>query len=281
MNENRKSKRHTPRYIALPLIFIVALIISLIIMDRGFIFILGDDFAPNIRRPDLELGTVHIPTDEALQISYCPLGDSGPAGWIKNRYKVRINSMGFRGADVSPGDRNKLRVICLGDSCTFGWGEEEKYAYPSVLERDLSESRPTRVYNTGVAAYSSAQGLVQFGKIKYTLAPDVVTISFGGNDGCDILDRPPFFALPRLSDRDLFGVGLQLSPWRKLSYLTLRFLSTRFSKSAMLSWLNNRTLIVYKANLKKGKVKKSGIPRVSIEDYRKNIEGIITEAAER
>ena len=281
MNENRKSKRHIPRYVALPLIFIVSLVISLIITDRVFVFILGDDFAPNIRRPDLELGTAQIPTAEALQISYCPLGNNGPAGWIKNRYHVRINSMGFRSAGVSFDDRNKTRVICLGDSCTFGWGEEEKDIYPSVLERDLSESLPTRVYNTGVAAYSSAQGLVQFRKVKNILAPDVVTISFGGNDGCDVLDRPPFFALPRLPDRNLFGVSLQLGPWRKLSYLTLRYLSTRFSGSAMLSWLNNRTLINYKANLKRGQVKKSGIPRVSIDDYRGNIEGIIAEAAQR
>ena len=135
MSEKPKSKRSVLRYIAPPLIFIVSLIVSLIVVDRVFIFISGDDFAPNIRRPDLELGTVYIPTDEVLQISYCPLGNRGPDGWIKNRYRVRINSMGFRGAEIGPYDRDKLRVVCLGDSCTFGWGEEEKYIYPSVLEK--------------------------------------------------------------------------------------------------------------------------------------------------
>ena len=281
MNEKLKSKRPLRYYFVLPLLFVVALIFSLLIADRVFTVILGDDFTPNIRRPDLELGTVHIPTDEVLQISYCPLGDIGPSGWIKNRYKVRINSTGFRGPETLPDDCKKFRVICLGDSCTFGWGEDEKNIYPSVLERDLSKSRPTRVYNLGVAAYSSAQGLVLFRKMQDSLAPDVVTIAFGGNDGCDILDRPPFFALPRLPDRDLFGVNVQLSPLKKLSYISMRFLSTRFSQSAVLSWLNNRTLINYKANVKKAQIKKSGIPRVSIEDYRKNIESIIAEATRR
>ena len=80
---------------------------------------------------------------------------------------------------------NDFRVLCLGDSNTFGCGVRYEEAYPTVLAELLREAFPDReihVMNAGCSGYSAHQGLeiLQRRGLKYR--PDVVTIWFGWND---------------------------------------------------------------------------------------------------
>ena len=67
----------------------------------------------------------------------------------------RINERGMRGPDIdwSLGDE-ELRVVCVGDSCTFGKGVLEEASWPRQLERLLQEALPegqrARVANLGI-----------------------------------------------------------------------------------------------------------------------------------
>ncbi len=107
----------------------------------------------------------------------------------------RINSLGARGPDVLPARRpGTLRVVCTGDSSTFGLGVPEDRAWPFVLKRlldaavgDLVE---VEVIDSGVPGYTSTQNRVQVERDLLALQPDVVVwMPMGHNDNVRVEGR--------------------------------------------------------------------------------------------
>lgn len=75
------------------------------------------------------------------------------------------------------------RIVCFGDSVTFGWNIDYENSYPDLLEELLKEDYPgVRVINSGIAgdtildAYSRMEGDVLI------FEPHIVIINFGLND---------------------------------------------------------------------------------------------------
>jgi len=99
------------------------------------------------------------------------------------RYSIKTNSLGLRDIEINM-DENKKRIICLGDSITFGWGVDQFLTYPVHLEWMLNSMNNGQfeVINAGVPGYTSRQGLVFFTKKLLKLKPAYVIISFGAND---------------------------------------------------------------------------------------------------
>lgn len=111
---------------------------------------------------------------------------------------VSTNSQGLRhDGDIGPKEPGSIRVVCLGDSVTFGyrvplvWPERpDQYArdqlpYPVLLERALRAANPGRkveVVTLAVPGYTSYQGLLWLRREIERLRPDVVTVCFGWND---------------------------------------------------------------------------------------------------
>ena len=55
-------------------------------------------------------------------------------------FRVRINSQGFRGGEFPLTKRpGSVRVLCIGDSYTFGPYVEDDQTFPARLERSLKE----------------------------------------------------------------------------------------------------------------------------------------------
>jgi lysophospholipase L1-like esterase len=80
---------------------------------------------------------------------------------------------------------NDFRVLCLGDSITFGWGVRYEEAYPTLLAEMLREAQPGReihVLNPACSGYSAHQGVELLRRRGLKYRPDVVTIWFGMND---------------------------------------------------------------------------------------------------
>jgi tetratricopeptide (TPR) repeat protein len=77
----------------------------------------------------------------------------------------RTNAAGYRGADFAPPRDGTLRIVALGDSCTFGLGVREDAAWPKRLEALLSHAfegiADCEVLNLGVPGYSSWQNAAQ------------------------------------------------------------------------------------------------------------------------
>jgi lysophospholipase L1-like esterase len=102
-------------------------------------------------------------------------------------WDVVLNSEGFRDEEFPvrpvPG---VVRIVCLGDSWTFGANVGPESTYPSMLAKTLEAAHPGvsfRVFNLGVLGYSSYQGLQLLRTRALQLEPDVVLIGFGMNDG--------------------------------------------------------------------------------------------------
>ena len=97
------------------------------------------------------------------------------------------NAQGFRQEGEVPRRKpaGELRVICLGDSCTFGYLQPHDETYVFKLERKLAAALPGRAIrciNAGVPGYSLFQGWRYLETELLRYQPDLVTLNFGWND---------------------------------------------------------------------------------------------------
>lgn len=120
---------------------------------------------------------------------YDPEGDTRGYFGADGRVTYRINAEGMRGPDVpiekTPGE---FRVVCLGDSFTFGEGVRERDVYPTVLQGLLADAvsgRKVTVLNAGVQAQGTIDELEYFGLRCNRFKPDIVTLGFFLNDAVD------------------------------------------------------------------------------------------------
>lgn len=117
-----------------------------------------------------------------------PLTDvlAPPGHRERTRWILTTNGKGYRGREAAFGSHAGVyRILCAGDSSTFGWGVESEDAYPSLLEAELRSRRPgvrIEVVNLGVCGYSSFQGRILLEREGLKYEPDLVTISYGSND---------------------------------------------------------------------------------------------------
>ena len=103
---------------------------------------------------------------------------------------VAINALGLRGGEITVAKPpNTFRVLCLGDSTTFGVWRNDVFdirfdtSYPAELEQILRESGTrAEVLNAGVMGYTTAHALRLLLTELRPLSPDVVTIRLGNND---------------------------------------------------------------------------------------------------
>ena len=101
-------------------------------------------------------------------------------------WEVSLNSEGFRETDF-PNTKtdDALRIVCLGDSWTFGANVNQGQSYPQRLQAMLREEFPHKrieVLNLGMLGYSSYQGLELLKSRALSLNPDIVILGFAMND---------------------------------------------------------------------------------------------------
>ena len=96
-----------------------------------------------------------------------------------------INSRGWRGAEFQPTFApEELRILAVGDSCTFGKGVLEEQCWPRQLERMLQELHPERrvmVANLGVNGYGTPHYQRIIEKALDT-KPHIVVLGYNVND---------------------------------------------------------------------------------------------------
>jgi lysophospholipase L1-like esterase len=69
-------------------------------------------------------------------------------------------------------------VLCLGDSCTYGFGLAARDAWPQRADALLE----ARVLNAGVPGFSSWQGIRRYRALLRQLEPAALVVQFGNND---------------------------------------------------------------------------------------------------
>lgn len=144
---------------------------------------------------------------------YDPAGDLrgylGPTG----RVTYEINQDRMRGPSV-PLEKSaeSYRVLCLGDSFTFGEGVHFPDTYPARLETLLGQAMPDRrveVLNAGVQGYGTRFAVRFYLSYCRAFKPDVVTLGFFLNDASDVnetvrdhvamTEPPPLSSLAKVS----------------------------------------------------------------------------------
>lgn len=104
---------------------------------------------------------------------------------------VLTNSLGLRNREIrTPKPSGVFRVLCLGDSQTFGNAVDQDKTYSAQLEVLLSErsqGTSVEVVNAGVQVYDTVQQVDLFERLAPTVSPDVVTIGFYLNDIGEVL----------------------------------------------------------------------------------------------
>ena len=136
-----------------------------------------------------------------------------------------VNTRGFVGAEfqdpVSPGT---IRIVTLGDSCTFGGGTDWG-TYGGQLEvrlRSIDHTHRYQVINAGIRGLNTELALRRLVTKVLPLTPDIVTVYLGWNDLMKLdprgqVEKPGIAIVARLLDRLWLIKGM-----RKLLFYYLR-----------------------------------------------------------
>jgi len=96
-------------------------------------------------------------------------------------FRAEISRDGVRGPAVVPKEPGRFRVLCLGDSHTFGWGVRDEDCYPRLLEQRLRArfgEEAVDVVNAGTPTYGPWQSLDWLLEHGERFAPDFVVYQF-------------------------------------------------------------------------------------------------------
>ncbi|MEX2496661.1 MAG: GDSL-type esterase/lipase family protein [Woeseia sp.] len=137
-------------------------------------------------------------------------------------HDVSIGPAGLRGPDPRPRQPNTFRVVCLGDSFTWGFGVGDDEAFPSVLERRLANRYPAidaQVVNAGVPGYGTYDELRFLQSRLDLLDPDLLVLTFlAENDFVE--SRDPALGRVRVEDGWLRSpVPPREEPWQTLDWI--------------------------------------------------------------
>jgi len=94
------------------------------------------------------------------------------------------NALGFRGPDFAPVKTpGVFRVVCLGESSTFGYRNRDDETYPVYLQKLLDrDGIRGEVINAGFPYYTSGSILSLLRNEILTYSPDLITLYNGYND---------------------------------------------------------------------------------------------------
>lgn len=143
-------------------------------------------------------------------------------------WTLRVNSDGFRGAEraATTGSAETYRILCIGDSVTFGFNVDQGADYPAALARLLAERHSGlrfEVINAGVPEWSWVQGEAFLLRDGLAVRPDLVIAAHGTADQlrpATVTDSEQIWLNERVSSRDDENAGGILehsNAWRLVS----------------------------------------------------------------
>jgi lysophospholipase L1-like esterase len=204
-----------------------------------------------------------------------------------NTWEVKLNSEGFRNPEFStPKPLNTVRIVCLGDSWTFGHNADQDKTYPQRLAVLLKESFPKmniEVLNLGMLASTSHIGLEVLKRRALSLNPDIVLIGYSMNDAYltgwhdkDVLvPKTHHFSLRKFisENSELYRLMTYLGQARKFESSTmtdhLRASSDPNDQFVYESWVSAEALEAKDYERRESRL------RVTPLDYEKNIREMI------
>lgn len=164
------------------------------------------------------------------------------------------NSLGFRNEKDPERPKTRTRVLCMGDSVTYGYGVPHWEAWPGQLEKMTG----WEALNASCPGYTSYQGAILHELRAEDLEAEALVLQYGPNDNSYWASHQDgqWFAV---SDRDR---SAQMSYGRIDSALLRWLVSLRMSTPQNASHLPERDII----------------PRVSVDEYAANLRSLARKA---
>jgi len=144
----------------------------------------------------------------------------------------RINSKGLRADREYPYEKpaGTKRIVCLGDSFTAGYEVDLEDCFTRVLESELTaQGHRVEVIGAGVSGFGTAEECLYLERELIRYEPDVVLVSFYGNDLMDNVRSGLF----KLENGKLEAWHDRYVPFGKFA----NFLNTNF----FFNWLSERS----------------------------------------
>jgi len=166
--------------------------------------------------------TLQFETDTEVYWRFRPL-QSGYVWGGGDRVRsplIHLNADGIRDSDRLKGDADRLAILAVGDSYTFGWGVEESEGFVDVLEGRLGS--PVRVVNAGVPAYGVFQMVAAARRLLPVVRPQIVLLTIVTGD----VHRQPIADTAR-RDRVLWDYGVSAAADRGGRFLGLVYRGAR------------------------------------------------------
>jgi len=115
-------------------------------------------------------------------------------GMFSKPTPIHINSVGLRGPDfLLPKPANTLRVICLGESSTFGFFDRDDFTYPALVAKiaagHVTGAVRVETINAGIPHANSDNILAMMKGELLSYQADVFTLYAGFNDAVLVMDE--------------------------------------------------------------------------------------------
>lgn len=206
-----------------------------------------------------ELGAIPVPLQKGKQ--------SSPGS---SDFTYSNNSLGFRGSrEYAPKKAGVRRILCLGDSFTYGIGVNDDQTFAVHLERHLRETQSAaEVINAGCPGKGTDYELKLFQSIGAKLRPDVTILSFFSNDFQDN-ERGEYYEVRA-------DGGLQAKPLDPGGLKTWLFRLPGYNW--LISWSHAANLMKQIAVNYLAGAGQSGAAAGLVVSYRNEGEGLVTDA---
>ena len=248
---------------------------------------------PNAQRKYLDL-FCPMPSEQFRKAMLRRFNPSIPDEFKDNpKWEVKLNSEGFRDTDFPLSKPpHTIRIVCLGDSWTFGHNADQDGTYPHRLAVLLKESFPNlniEVLNLSMLASTSLEGLQVLQRRALSLNPDIVLVGYSMNDAYltgwhdkDVLvPKTHHFSLRKFitENSELYKLLTYLGSARKFETITmadnLKAISDPNEQFVYESWVSAPALEVKDYERLESRL------RVTPADYEKNIKEMIRLIRER
>lgn len=154
--------------------------------------------------------------------------------------------------------KTKLRILTLGDSCTFGVGVNDEETWPAQLQKLFDETGiPVEVINAGVPGYTAFQGKLFLEKFGLKMQPDLVIASFGFNDRDTWASR---------SDTETFH-ELISKRWERVVIYSRFYYGLKLLFKGFMSWQDQEKFSGEQEKSLKNRQNTSARPRLSEEEF--------------
>jgi hypothetical protein len=193
--------------IILPCLVVLRLMVS---MERNNLFLFLLSLAVSLGMAELALRLINPPIAWRLT----PIHQPSPVlAWelIPSAFgvgsvgeKIRINAAGYRDDAAHPKDKpdQRMRIICVGDSFTFGMGVDLQDTFAKKLEAKLNRAgKRCEVLNFGVIAYQMWNHVEVIKRKALSYHPDLIVLALFFDDLA--VSLPPRDANGRCQGYDL------------------------------------------------------------------------------